>query len=128
MPAFRAGDLDLTFALRNADRNTALLAVIKLVRVPLFPALLPLFRQFFDLFNSFQKPQPFIGALQMIPGKGAVQGISQSHQADPVEERFFRDQRNEPQHNKYNVKRIVQLVIAITSLHPVGYFVFDVFP
>ena len=74
MSAFRTGDLDLAFALRDADGYAALLAAIKLVRVPLIPALLPLLRQFFDFLQFFQEPQAFIGALQMITGKTAVQG------------------------------------------------------
>ena len=65
--AFGTGDLDLTFAFRDADRHTALLAAVEFVCLPLFPALFPLLRQFFDLLNFFQKPQPLIGAFEMIP-------------------------------------------------------------
>ena len=96
MSTFRAGDFDLTFALRNADGYAALLAAIKLVRIPLIPALLPLLRQFFDLLQFFEKPQSFIGTLQMITGKTAVEGIPQSHQSDPVKDWLFGDQGNDP--------------------------------
>ena len=96
MSAFRASDLDLTFALWDADGYAALLAAIKLVCVPLFPALLPLLRQFFDLFQFFEKPQSFIGTLQMITGKTAIERIPQSHQSDPVKDWFFGDQGNDP--------------------------------
>ena len=56
MPAFRAGDLDLAFTLRDADGYAALLAAVEFVRIPLIPALLPLLRKLFDLFQFFEEP------------------------------------------------------------------------
>ena len=69
MPAFRTGDLDLSFAFRDADGDAALFAAVEFMRIPLFPAHFYLSRQLPDVFCLLQKPEPFIGTLVMVPGK-----------------------------------------------------------
>ena len=58
--AFRAGDLDLPFPFRDADRHTALAASEKRVGLPLIPLLPEQLRVTLDPVNDLQIFQPFI--------------------------------------------------------------------
>ncbi len=100
MPAFRAGDLDLSFAFRYADRHPALFASIEFVRIPLVPSLSQLLEKTLDLIDLLQEPEPFPGALHMVPGERTVNRINQANQADRVKKTFSGDHRNYPEYQK----------------------------
>ena len=59
VPAFRAGDLDLSFSFRYTDHHTALLTAEKFMCFPLIPALLQLSEKPLHFICQLQEPQSF---------------------------------------------------------------------